>query len=184
MRRQKILVFGASNSIHSINKKLATHASTLLKNSEATLIDLNDFIMPLYGIDLEKEEGIPQKAYDFKDLIEENDGLIISMAEHNGAYTVAFKNIFDWISRIEGSTWGDKPMLLLGTSPGGRGASSVLEIAAKRFPFNGGFVKGTFSLPFFNKNFDQEIGITDAEKKEELKEKVLAFEKEVTATIQ
>ncbi len=182
MSHYKILVFGASNSKQSINRQLAIFASTLLKNSETTIIDLNDFEMPIYGIDKEKEEGIPQLAYDFRELVEYHDGSIISLAEHNGAYTTIFKNIFDWISRIPGSTWGDKPMLLLGTSPGARGASSVLEIASKRFPFNGGVVKDTFSLPFFGKNFDlSEKKIIDTEKDQELREKVLKFEQDLNA---
>ena len=177
MDKRKILVFGASNSKNSINRQLAIFSSTLLDESETTIIDLNDFEMPIYGIDRENEEGIPQEAYDFRELVEIHDGIIISMAEHNGAYTTIFKNIFDWISRIKGSTWGDKPMLLLGTSPGGRGASSVLEIASKRFPFNGGFVKDTFSLPFFNENFDKATQrVTHEEKLIELTEKVKTFE--------
>ena len=177
MSNKKILAFGASNSKNSINKKLATYATTLLKNSDFTFIDLNDYEMPLFSVDREKDEGIPQLAYDFRSLVESHDGIIISFAEHNGAYTVAFKNIFDWISRIDGSTWGDTPILLLGTSPGGRGASSVLEMASKRLPFNGGFVHDTFSLPFFVKNFETGIGITNEEKLEEMIRKLDAFEK-------
>jgi len=58
-------------------------------------------------------------------------------------------------------------MLLLATSPGVRGGSSVLEIANKRFPFQGGIVKGSFSLPSFGENFDSEKGITNEELKNE-----------------
>ncbi|NNF36059.1 MAG: NAD(P)H-dependent oxidoreductase [Saprospiraceae bacterium] len=178
MKEKKILVFGSSNSKQSINRQLAIFASTLLQHSGSSIIDMNDFEMPIYGIDREKEEGIPQLAYDFREMVETHDGMIISMAEHNGAYTTIFKNIFDWISRIPGSTWGDKPMLLLGTSPGGRGASSVLEIASKRLPFNGGFVKDTFSLPLFNENFDRESQrVTNEDKLVELTEKVQIFER-------
>ena len=180
MDQKNILAFGASNSKNSINKKLVSFAAVLLQNAKVNLIDLNDYEMPLFSVDREKEDGIPALAYDFRRLVENSDGIIISFAEHNGAYTVAFKNIFDWISRIEGSTWGDKPMLLLGTSPGGRGASSVLEIAAKRLPFNGGFVKDTFSLPFYAKNFDENKGIILEEKLSELKEKITSFEDNLT----
>jgi chromate reductase len=45
--------------------------------------------------------------------------------------------------------------LLLATSPGARGGSSVLDIATKRFPFQGGDVKGSFSLPSFYDNFKE-----------------------------
>ncbi len=56
--------------------------------------------MPPYSTDREKE-GIPEKAHAFKAALNRADGIIISFAEHNGAYTTAFKNVFDWISRLE-----------------------------------------------------------------------------------
>jgi len=66
--------------------------------------------MPIYSEDYERLSGIPKEAYDFKEIIKEADGIIISFAEHNGAYTAAFKNVFDWISRIEKVVWYNKPM--------------------------------------------------------------------------
>lgn len=54
-------------------------------------------------------------------------------------------------------------MLLLATSPGPRGGGTVLDIAVKRMPFQGGIVKGSFSLPDFNQNFDSEKGIISNE---------------------
>jgi len=62
---------------------------------------------------------------------------------------------------------------LMSTSPGGRGGAGVLEAASKRFPFHGGNVVDTFSLPFFNDNFDKETQkISNEEKVSELKEKI------------
>ncbi len=165
---KKILAFGASSSKKSINKQLATYAVNLFENSTHEILDLNDYEMPIYSMDKEKENGIPQLAHDFYDKIGNADFILISFAEHNGAYSSAFKNIFDWMSRINGKTFQEKPMLLLATSPGVRGGSSVLEIANKRFPFQGGIVKGSFSLPSFNDNFDTEKGITNPELKKQL----------------
>lgn len=165
---KKILAFGASNSTKSINKQLATYAVSLFKNTSNEILDLNDYEMPIYSIDREKKDGIPQLAHDFYEKIGNTDLILISFAEHNGAYSTAFKNIFDWMSRINGKTFQEKPMLLLATSPGVRGGSSVLEIANKRFPFQGGVVKGSFSLPNFNDNFDAEKGITNPELKKQL----------------
>lgn len=155
---KKILAFGASNSSDSINKQLATYASKQFKNATVDLLDLNDYEMPIYSKDRERNNGIPQLAHDFYQKIGEADLVLISFAENNGAYTTAFKNILDWMSRINGKTFQEKPMLLLATSPGARGGSSVLDIATKRMPFQGGVVKGSFSLPSFNENFDKENG--------------------------
>lgn len=161
--KKKLLAFGASNSSTSINKQLAKYAAGLFKNAQVDLLDLNDYEMPIYSYDREKKDGFPQLANDFYKKIGEADFILISFAEHNGAYSTAFKNIFDWMSRINGKTFQEKPMLLLATSPGARGGASVLEIASNRFPRQAGIVKGTFSLPSFNENFDPEKGIISNE---------------------
>ena len=173
---KKILVFGASSSKSSINKQLAIYASTLFKNVDVEILDLNDYEMPIYSIDLEKSNGIPNLAHNFYSKIGESDLIIISFAEHNGAYTSAFKNIFDWISRINGKTFQEKSVLLLATSPGTRGGSSVLEIANNRFPHQGAVVKGSFSLPNFNENFDVDKGITNQDLKNNLLNIINAIE--------
>lgn len=159
----KILTFGASNSRKSINKQFAVWAANQIKNANTNILDLNDFEMPIYSIDRENESGIPQQAREFKQKIKESDGILISLAEHNGAYTTAFKNIFDWITRIEKNPWDNKPMLLLATAPGIRGGKSVLEIAYARFKRMNDNEIFTFSLPEFGKNFSNEIGITNSE---------------------
>jgi chromate reductase len=173
---KKIVAFGASNSKASINKQLATFAAHQVKDGIVNVLDLNDFEMPIYGIDREKAEGIPQLAHDLKQHIKDADGIIISFAEHNGAYSVAFKNVMDWMSRMEGSTWEEKPMLLLATSPGGRGGSTVLDIAVNKFKFMNKATQSNFSLPFFSKNFNAEEGITDAELLVKFKEALAVFE--------
>jgi chromate reductase len=159
---KKIIAFAGSNSKESINKQLATYATSLVSNVDVTILDLNAFNLPLYGIDLENEKGIPDNAHKFLDIIKSTDGIILSLAEHNGAYSTAFKNIFDWMSRIDGKLWSNKPMLLMATSPGARGGASVLEIAKGRFPFMGGNIVSEFSLPIFGENFkDNKITNSD-----------------------
>ena len=64
----------------------------------------------------------------------------------------------------------------MATSPGARGGSSVLDIATKRFPFQGGIVKGTFSLPTFYENFDAVHGIINPEFKNQLEEIINSIE--------
>jgi len=159
----KIVAFAGSNSTTSINKKLATYAASLFENAEIEILDLNDFEMPLFSVDLEKQIGQHQLAAAFIDKIASADILVISMAEHNGNYSVAFKNVFDWASRINVKVFQEKPMLLMASSPGGRGGASVLEIAEKLFVRYGGNIKATFSLPSFNQNFNVESGKISAE---------------------
>ena len=173
---KKIFAFGASSSKQSINKQLATFAANQFQNVTIEILDLNDYEMPIFSVDKEKENGIHPLAQEFYSKLGSADLIIISFAEHNGNYSSAFKNILDWTSRINAKTFQEKPMLLLATSPGARGGSSVLEIASKRFPFQGGIVKGSFSLPSFYENFDVINGIIHPEYKNQLLEIVNSTE--------
>lgn len=168
---RKIVAIGASNSKESINKKLAIYSASLIDKADVVEVDLNEFSMPLYGIDLENEEGIPENAIKINEILNSADGIVISLAEHNGAYTAAFKSMYDWLSRIDKKVWKDKPMLLMATSPGGRGAQTVLGIAKAGFPFLGGNIIADFSLPFFNKNFTDD-GIADKDLNQALNAKI------------
>jgi NAD(P)H-dependent FMN reductase len=173
---KKIIAFAGSSSRNSINKQLAMYAAGLFENAQVEVLDLNDFEMPLFSVDREKENGIHNLAHDFYAKIGSADLIVLSLAEHNGAYSTAFKNILDWTSRINNKTFQEKPMLLMATSPGARGGASVLDIAAKRFPYQGAQVKGTFSLPTFFENFDAIHGIINPELKKQLTELIESIE--------
>ena len=162
---KKIVVFGASSSKKSINKELSIYASNQFENAEIIILDLNDFEMPIFSEDKESKYGIPEKANKFYEILKSSNAIIISFAEHNGSYTAAFKNIFDWISRIGKIVWWDKPMLLLSTSDGEKGAKSVLNTAYNRISFNHKFEIPIFSLPNFSSNFNSNEGIIDTDLK-------------------
>jgi len=150
---KNIVTIGGSNSKNSINKMLAEYVGSLVKDVELIKVDLNNFEMPLFSVDIEEKQGFPIGAINLNEVIEKADGFVISLAEHNGAYSTAFKNAFDWLSRINGKVWRDKPMLLLATSPGARGGQSVLDVAIGRFPYMGATITGSMSFPSFYDNF-------------------------------
>lgn len=152
---KKIIAFAGSNSSTSINKKLATYAASKMSDVDIEVLDLNDYDLPLYGPDLETSAGIPDDAQKFYKKIASANGIILSLAEYNGSYTTAFKNLLDWITRIDKEAWQKKPMLLMSTSPGGRGGAGVLGAAKNAFPHLGGDIVADFSLPSFEKNFAQ-----------------------------
>tara|TARA_A100001011_G_scaffold88210_1_gene92612 strand:+ start:11180 stop:11794 length:615 start_codon:yes stop_codon:yes gene_type:complete len=157
---KKIVVIGASSSSRSINRKFAKYAAnSLLLDCKIKELVLNDFEMPIYSEDLQRVSGVPVKAINFKRVISNSDGIIISFAEHNGSYTSAFKNIFDWISVIEQDIWSSKPLLLLSTSTGSNGGKIVLKHAYNRFSFNYKFNIPFFSLPNFHSNYNSKSGI-------------------------
>ena len=155
----KILSFGASTSSQSINRQFARYAAGQVPGAEVTDLDLRTLELPLFDVDREESEGQPEAAQQFLDLIRSHDALVVSLAEHNGSYSAAFKNLYDWASRIEQKVWAGKPMLLLATSPGGRGGATVVEAAKATFPRMGADLRASFSLPSFYDNFDAESGI-------------------------
>ncbi|MFK8021595.1 MAG: NADPH-dependent FMN reductase [Pseudomonadales bacterium] len=150
----KILAFGASNSKQSINRQLANYAANLVSGAEVELLDLNDYEMPLFSIERELALGQPELALAFRQKIAEADALVISFAEHNGSYSVAYKNLFDWTSRIDGKVFQGKPVVYLSTSPGGRGGAGVLAAAANSAPHFGAELIANMSVPSFFDNFD------------------------------
>ncbi|MGL1893246.1 MAG: NAD(P)H-dependent oxidoreductase [Spirochaetaceae bacterium] len=162
---KRILVIGGSSSRRSINAELARYTGKKLQNVSTKELKIIDFELPLYSVDKESEDGIPQKALDFVHMIEESDGIIISLAEHNGSYTAAFKNILDWASTSKRKLWDNKPMFLLSTAPGHRGGEAVFNQAKSYFPHMGGNIVASFILPRFNNNFTIADGVYDEELK-------------------
>jgi NAD(P)H-dependent FMN reductase len=171
----KLLTFAATSSINSINKQLVGYATNILQDElgdslEVNNIDLNDFEMPIYSIDRQNEGGIPQQAHDFFAAIGDADAVLISFAEHNGFYTAAYKNIFDWASRIDMRVYQDKPTVMLATSVGGGGGGNVLQTAVASAGFFGNEVVASLAVPSFGENFDADTGtITNPEIDAELR---------------
>lgn len=164
-----IVAFGASSSRNSINKKLAQFVAAQFKNSKINLLDLNDYEMPIYSVDREQELGIPNEANIFVSEFEKADIIVISIAEHNGTYSAAFKNIFDWASRVKLKMFEGKKLILLSTSQGPRGGQTALDIAVDRFPRHGAEIIGSIVLPVFRDNYSEDKGVINEEFNDKLK---------------
>lgn len=169
----KILAFGASNSKESINKILAEYTAKQFDGAEVEVLDLNDYEMPIFSVDREKHDGIPTLALRFAEKIDATDLLIIAFAEHNSTYTTAFKNVFDWVSRIKDRKhFGEKPVFVLATATGPGGGKNVVAAFEARAKSSGATVLQSFVLPKYKETFDIEKGIVDEEKNAEFQEKL------------
>jgi len=151
-----VVAFAASSSTQSINKKLVTYAVSLLPEHSVEILDLNDFELPLFSEDREREIGQPELAKQFLGKLEASDAIIISFAEHNGSYSAAYKNLFDWCSRINNKVFQNKNMIVLSTSPGSGGGRNVLAAALNSIPHFNGKVLASLSIPSFHDHFDKE----------------------------
>jgi NAD(P)H-dependent FMN reductase len=155
----KIVAFAATTSRKSINGQLVAYAARLLEDARpgdvtVEILDLNDYEMPIFSIDRENEDGIPGAAHDFFDRIGQADAVLISFAEHNGHYTAAYKNTFDWVSRIDKRVYQDKPTVMLATAPGPGGGKNVLQAAVTSGRFYGNDVLASLAIPRFHDHFD------------------------------
>ncbi len=174
----KIIAFGASTSKNSINKILASFTSSLAKNCTYEVLDLNDYPLPLYSESFEQNNGFPKEIYNFLEDIKKGDALVISIAEHNGNYTSAFKNLIDWCSRVQRDFLENKQIVLLSTSPGPGGAKVALSLAKSSMKFFSGNVVADLSVPSFYENFNvDENKIMNSELENKLQKIINSFEK-------
>lgn len=124
----KILAFAGSARSASLNKKLVAFAADQIRRQggEVTLIDLQDFEMPLYNGDLEEDQGAPEAADRLFTLMKDHQGLLLSCPEYNSSITPLLKNTIDWLSRPRDgeeslAAFTGKVAGLLAASPGGLG---------------------------------------------------------------
>lgn len=175
---KKIVAFAGSNSSKSINKKLVRFVLGYFKEYEHNLLDLNDYETEIFSIDREAK-GYPDVIYTFRKQIEDADIIICSLAENNHSYSTAFKNIFDWSSRVNIDVFRKKPMLLMSASTGRLGGANVMNAAKEVFPRNGGNIIETFSLPSFDSTFDDNKGVIEPQLLSDLEKKIASFKEKI-----
>lgn len=156
-----ILAFAGSNSSTSINYKLVKYTASLIENREVQVLNMANMPFPMYSEDQEREHGYSNALIEFKEDLQEAEGLIISVNEHNGNPSAYTKNLFDWLSRIERKFMQDSRVFLMSTSNGKRGGMSSLQVIEALLPRFGGEILETFSLPSFRDNFSEEAGILE-----------------------
>ncbi len=156
-----ILAFAGSNSTTSINFKLVKYTVNLIDSHSVQLLNMTNFPFPMYSEDHEKKKGFSNSLVELKNDINQAQGLVISVNEHNSNPSAYFKNLIDWLSRLERKFLGDTKIFLMSTSGGKRGGSGSLEVIKNILPRFGAEVVTTFSLPSFYENFDTENGITN-----------------------
>ena len=156
MSSLNVLAIPATNSRTSINKQLLDYVASVLADdhdADVNFLDLNDHEMAIYSPERE-EEGIPPEAQSFFDAIGSADAVVISFAEYNGSYTPAWKNTYDWASRIDSSVYQGKPVLMLAASPGPRAGAGVLGAATMAAPYLGAELVGSLGVGTFYDSFD------------------------------
>ena len=162
----KIIAFAGSNSSESVNYQLVKHTCERVEGHDIQLLNLANFPFPMYSPDLEKKKGYSNSLIEFRDDIAAAQGMILSVNEYNGNPSAYFKNVLDWLSRVDRTFLNNTKVLLMSTSPGKGGGKSSLAIIEKMFSYFGAEILATFSMPSFHSNFDAGEGIKDPELKD------------------
>jgi NAD(P)H-dependent FMN reductase len=161
----RILAFSGSARKESLNRKFLAIAVAGAREAggEVTLLDLNDYVLPLYHGDLEDESGLPENAKKLVALIASHDALLIASPEYNSMITPLLKNTFDWCTRDDVDPFPGKVAAVISASPGGFGAVRSLVMAQQLLLKLGcHVVPGQCALPNAGKAFDADGKLLDA----------------------
>ncbi|MEM9715400.1 MAG: NAD(P)H-dependent oxidoreductase [Pseudomonadota bacterium] len=119
-----LLLISGSLRKDSFNTKLL-HVVAGAYGGDSQLADLNQ---PLFNEDLEAElDGVPAEVQALSDQIKAAEAVVIASPEYNKNLTGVLKNALDWVSRTKGGPWKDKPVALVGASPGREGAARAMH---------------------------------------------------------
>lgn len=117
---------------HSTNSMLMREAARLYGGTWEEA----DLRFPLYDGDLEDAEGIPAPVAHVVERIAAAEAVVIATPEYNQSLSGVLKNALDWISRVRGSPWRDKPVAIMSAAAGRAGgarANYALRLAMNPF---------------------------------------------------
>lgn len=166
----RVLAFAGSARRESLNKRLAAAGAAMARaaGGEVTLIDLDDYDMPLYHGDREAEGGLPPAAVRLRDAFLAHDALLIASPENNASVSSALKNALDWLSRPHAGQNGlvpyqGKVAALLAASPGALGGLRGLQhLRAILHSLGVLVINEQFALPRAHEAFGADGTLADA----------------------
>ena len=102
----------------STNALLLVEAARVFGPAKVLTADLR---LPLYDNDLEDASGMPDDVQTLADQIHRADAVVIATPEYNKSLSGVLKNALDWVSRVPGAVWRDKPVAILSAADGRAG---------------------------------------------------------------
>jgi chromate reductase len=123
-------ILGISGSLRggSLNAALLRSAAQVIEDATLEIGSIRG--IPLYDGDLEVSIGLPQAVADLKARMVAADGVLLVTPEYNNGIPGVFKNAIDWLSRPASDikhVFGDRPVAVIGASPGGFGTILAQE---------------------------------------------------------
>ena len=103
----------------STNTKLLCEAARHYGGAHA----FADIRFPLYDGDEEDASGVPAAVETVARQIAKADAVAIASPEYNQSFSGVLKNALDWISRVDGTPWQDKPVAIMSAAAGRAGGA-------------------------------------------------------------
>ena len=171
----KVLGICGSLRKKSYNRALLQAAAELLPDGmELSQCDLHD--IPLFNQDV-LDAGYPEPVRIFRERIAAADVLLVASPEYNYSISGVLKNAIDWASRPPNPPLNDKPLGILGASPGMlgtvRGQMALRQVClfTNMIPMN----KPEFFLSHAKDKFNEEGRLTDEETRKKLRDYLVAL---------
>ena len=141
MADQRFKILGIAGSLRkaSWNRGLIRAAAEGAPDGiEIVTLDLD--LVPPYSQDVE-DAGDPSSVVALKDVIRLADALLIATPEYNNGMSGVLKNAIDWASRPRAaSVLRDKPVAVIGVSPGASAAARAQQQVRDAVVYTGGCV--------------------------------------------
>jgi chromate reductase len=117
----QLIGIAGSLRTHSFNMGLLRAAQDVAPSGmQITIIDVTP--IPFYNADVEAR-GDPAPVAQLKAAVQRADALLIAVPEYNYGVSGVLKNTIDWLSRPPQLVLKDKPVALMGASPGMTGTA-------------------------------------------------------------
>ena len=115
----RFLVFSASLRRGSLNTRLVELAAAAIEagGGDVDVAAMRDFDAPSYDQDVQREEGFPPGAEEFRRRLEACHAFVVAAPEYNASMPGALKNAIDWVSRYQPQPFNERHGLLMSASP-------------------------------------------------------------------
>ena len=124
----------------STNRLLLAEARRIFDPATFTEGDIR---LPLFDEDIETGPGIPESVQTLHRQIGAADAVVIATPEYNKSIPGGLKNALDWVSRVKGAVWRDKPVAIISAADGRAGGDrSQFALRLAMVPFRARVLPG------------------------------------------
>lgn len=157
-------ILGISGSLRRGSFNTAALRAAQQLAPEGVAIEITDLAgIPLYNDDVRAASGFPEAVAALCARITQADAVLVATPEYNYSVSGVLKNAIDWVSRASPPPFQDKPVAIMGASPGAIGTARAQYDLRKTFVFLDAHVlnRPEIMISGAGQRFDAEGNLTD-----------------------